>query len=200
MLSHFNRCHIKFHTGRKMAWSWSEMNLSSIASRKTDANTSWSSTTPRRRTVGTTRLRPMEASLWLSSWCRVSPPRFAPAAHFSSPWQQSCDLIPSALLVLYRSWGYSVHSCCLLLSAQAAATVDHYSPVGASTSQLLGITNHCNFSGRNSSVNFYWRKHWMSSDNSFFGIFFRTPQKKSFLATHCNITCSIWSSSVYFLP
>lgn len=76
MLSHFNCCHIKFRTGRKMAWSWPEMNLSSIASRKMEANTSWSSTTPRRRTVGTTRLRPMEASLWLSCWCRVSPPRW----------------------------------------------------------------------------------------------------------------------------
>lgn len=181
-LSHFNRCHIKFHTGRKTAWSWPEMNLSSIALRKTDANTSWSSTTPRRRTVATTRWRPMEASLWLSSWCRVSAPRWSAASlqpHISH--LHDSNHVTLSLLKLYQSWGHSVQSCFLLPSARVAATVDHHSLTRRCTSQLLGPTNPPrNTSGCNSSVNFYRWQQWMSSDNSFLGISWITPQINCF--------------------
>lgn len=63
---------MNFGAGRKTAWNWQETSHSSIASRKTAANTSWSSTRPQRKTAATTRLKRMVASLWLNSWCRVS--------------------------------------------------------------------------------------------------------------------------------
>lgn len=166
MLSLFNRCPMKMHAGRKMAWSWPEMNLSSIASRKTDANTSWSSTTPRRRTVGTTRLRPMEASRWLSSWCRVSPPGWNAASlqphvsHLHDSSHVTLSLLIYCTIVLPSPFE---QGCC---NSGPSLT-------RRCTSQLLGVTNHCSLPGCNSSV--CRRKHWMSSDNSFLGTPLITP-------------------------
>lgn len=65
-------CGFSFCLGRKTAWNSQGTSLWSIASRKTAANTSWSSMRPRRKTAATTRSKPTAASPWLNSWCRVS--------------------------------------------------------------------------------------------------------------------------------
>lgn len=48
-------------------------------------------------------------------------------------------------------------------------------PLYLCKNQLLRLINHCNLSAPNCSVNFYRRKHWMFSDDSFLGISLITP-------------------------
>lgn len=92
--------------------------------------------------------------------------RFAPDARFSSPWQRSCDLVPSGPVSILRI------ECTIVLPASCGQGCCNSGPslICRCTSQLLGLTNHCNLSGRNPSGNFYRRKHRRSSDNSFSGI------------------------------
>ena len=132
-------------SGRKTAWSWRETSPSSIASRKTAANTSWSLTRPPRKTAATTRSKPTAMSRWLNSWCRVSLSH-APPHTFS---HHTGGHVASPLLACRLFLGCSGSCRCPRHSAKVTAVVcacqlkledlDHISPEGHRSARATWI-------------------------------------------------------------
>lgn len=154
-------CRVNFCAGRKTAWNWQGTSPSSIASRKTAANTFWSLTRPRKKTAATTRLKQMAESRWLNSWCRVSVSHAvcwllrvqyelllsvtnAPSVHSSITHRQSRGLAAPLAFCLFLGYSGScryphhsakvtaVMSACLL----KLGYVDHISPEGHRSAQV----------------------------------------------------------------